>query len=150
MDDKLKQFLENIKMIESSGGMDTSHKEMESGIHKGQSAFGSYGLMPNTIQEIINRKKLSEGKLDEDYKKLYKEDPDFIKAVLHARPDLEERLATDLANRVLQRAGGDEEKAAYKWNMGHNLPVERITPEKLDQSEYIKKFRSLRQKLGAR
>lgn len=150
MDDQTAKFLEKIKMIESSGGIDTNHPEMTHGIHKGQSAYGSYGLMPNTQQEILNRIRLKSGGLDPDLQKIYKEDPDYVKAVLSARPDLEERLAQELAEKVISDSKGDEEIAAYKWNMGHNLPSDRITPEKLDNSEYVKRFRSLRQKLGAR
>jgi len=150
VDDRLKQFLNKIKMIESSGGKDLDHKEMTSGIHEGQSAYGSYGLMPNTIQEILNRKRLNEKKLPQDLKNIYQQDPEFVKTVLSARPDLEEQLASELAKRLLNKTQGDEEKAAYGWNMGHNIPVEKITPEKLDNHEYIKRFRSLREKVGAR
>jgi hypothetical protein len=130
-------------MIESSGGQDTNHDEISSGIHEGDSAYGQYGLMPNTIQELVNRKRL-EGPLNSEYKKIYKEDPDYTKAVLHGNPELEKALATQMAERLLQRTGGDEEKAAYGWNMGHNTPVDQITPEKLDKTQYIKKFRELK------
>lgn len=144
MDDKVAKFLEMIRMIESSGGKDINHPEISSGIHEGQSAYGSYGLMPNTIQELVNRKKL-EQPLDQEYKKIDKEDPHYVKAVLHGNPELEQTLAKQMAERLLQRTGGDEEKAAYGWNMGHNTPVDQITPEKLDNTEYIKRFRALRQ-----
>ncbi len=150
MDPKVAAFLNKIKMIESSGGININHPEMTSGIHNGQSAYGSYGLMPNTIQELVNRSKIETGKLDPDYQHLRNEDPEFVKTVLGARPDLEDRLASQLAERLLQRSGGDEEKAAYGWNQGHNLPINQITPDKLDSSDYIKRFRSLREKLGAK
>lgn len=149
MDDQIAKFLEKIKMIESSGGIDLNHKPMTEGIHQGHSAYGSYGLMPNTIQELVNRKKQQEP-LDSEYKKIDKEDPNYIKAVLHGNPELEQALAKQLAERLLQRTAGDEEKAAYGWNMGHNTPVENITPEKLNSNDYIQKFRALRKSYGSR
>lgn len=147
MADKVQDLLNRIKMIESSGGINTNHPEVNSGVQQGQSAYGSYGLMPNTIQELINRAR-QQGPLDEDYQHLRNQDPDFVKTVLKARPDLEDRLAQQLGQRLLDRTGGDEDKAAYGWNMGHNIPVDQITPEKLDNSDYVQKFRSLRDKLG--
>ena len=59
MSDKAKQvksFLKNISQIESRGGEDMNHPEIKSGIHKGTKAIGRYGLMPNTVGEVLNRK----------------------------------------------------------------------------------------------
>lgn len=144
---KLAKFLAKIKMIESSNGMDTNHKTMESGIHKGQSAYGSYGLMPNTIQEIVNRSRIS-GHMNPSYKEIYHKDPEAVKAALEQNPEIEEQLANDLALRLLQRMP-DDERAAYGWNMGHNLPPERISDEDLNTHPYVQKFRAL-QKIGAK
>ncbi len=145
---KISKFLEKIKMLESSGGLNTNHETMETGIHKGQSAYGSYGLMPNTIQELVNRKRLETG-LDPDYESLDKHSPDEVKAILQQKPDIEERLAQQLAERLFNK-NIEDEKAAYGWKMGHNIPVEKITPEKLNSNEYVNRFRSLRQKLGVK
>lgn len=140
MDNNLKKFLEIIKAAESSSGKDTNHDVMESGIHEGQSAYGSYGLMPNTIQELVNRKRL-EQPLDDEYKKIYKEDPDYVKAVLYANPQLEERLASQLAEK-LKNSSQTEEEMAYKWNMGHNL--KNIPEEKIQTSPYVKKYQKIK------
>lgn len=147
MDNKLTKFLEKIKMIESSGGIDTDHREMKEGIHKGHSAYGSYGLMPNTIQEIVNRARIEKGLMSPEYQEIHQKDPDTVKALLSEKPELEEKLARDLAIRLLKRMP-DEERAAYGWNMGHNLSPDRITKEKLNAHPYIQKFRNLRHKLG--
>lgn len=144
---KLARFLQKIKMIESSGGVDLNHPEMQSGIHKGQSAYGSYGLMPNTIQEIVNRSRIS-GKMNPSYKEIYNKDPETVKTVLEQNPEIEEQLAKDLALRLLQKMP-DEDRAAYGWNMGHNLPPERISEEDLNTHPYVNKFKAL-QKIGAK
>ena len=147
MDNQIAKFLEKIKLIESSGGSNTNHDEIQHGIHKGHSAYGSYGLMPNTIQELINRQKQA-GPLQQDFKNIDQEDPNFVKAVLSARPDMERQLAEQLAEKLLNKTQGNEEMAAYGWNQGHNLPVERMTPEKIDEAQYIKKFREIGKKYG--
>ena len=54
---KVQRFLKTIQMIESSGGKNFNHPEIESGIHEGHRAIGNYGLMPNTVQEIATRMK---------------------------------------------------------------------------------------------
>lgn len=145
-DEQLQQFLEKIKQLESSGGTNTDHEVLQNGIHKGQSAYGSYGLMPNTVQELVNRARMS-GQMPDQYKDLNNKNPDQIKQVLDLHPELQDRLAGDLGRRLLDKTGGDEDKAAYGWKMGHNLPSDSITPEKLDKNEYIKRFRSLKRGL---
>ncbi len=134
MDDRLQQFLEAIKQIESSGGKDIDHPVMESGIHSGASAYGQYGLMPNTVREMAKRQGL---------KNLVGLDDPSLKAVLSEDPNVEQKIAEALAQRVLNRAG-DEEKAAYMWYMGHNLNPENITPEMLEKHQYIQKFKKLK------
>lgn len=135
-DDKVKTFLDLISQIESSGGKDTSHKEMAHGIQAGDAALGQYGLMPNTIYEMAKRQRMK------DVLNIPKEELSE-----KFSPELEQKIADALANRVLEKSGGDQSVAAYRWNMGHNLPPERITPETLESSPYVQKFRALQQLL---
>lgn len=93
--DKKQRFLKMIKHIESTGGANTDHKTMEEGIHKGHSAQGPYGLMPNTKAELERRHPSHEFIDDKDY-------------------------ASKYADIVLKRAEGDETLAAGLWNAGHN------------------------------
>ena len=146
-DQKLAEFLQKIKMLESSNGKDLNHKQVESGIQAGDSAYGSYGLMPNTIQELVNRSRINHH-MDKDYQNIYNQDPESVKTILSARPDLEERLAKELAQKVMNNSNGDEENAAYRWKMGHNRPPGSVSPEDLNNNDYIKKFRALKEKLG--
>lgn len=136
------EFLELIKQIESSGGKNTQHRTIQSGIQAGDSAIGPYGLMPNTIQEIVNRQR-QKGPLEEQFSDVYNKDPEYIKDYFTQNPKVEE----DIASKLVDKIGLENpEKSAYKWNMGHNLPDERVTDEELARSEYVRKFKDLMNK----
>ena len=47
------KFLDTTSGIESSFGRNKQHKQLQHGMHKGMSAIGSFGLMPNTVDDII-------------------------------------------------------------------------------------------------
>ena len=123
---QLKDFLAVTKKIESSDGRNTDHATMKSGIHAGQAAMGSYGLMPNTIREFANRQK------DPQLKALAALPEEQMRATLAADPGLEERVAGYVASHVLNKYQ-DPKVANFAFQYGHNLPVERAT------SEYAKK-----------
>ena len=149
MDPKLQSFLEKIGFLESSSGKNVVHKRMTSGLHEGEAAMGRYGIMPNTAQEFITRRK-SRGQFGPDENVMSQMDPDQLTDFLAQNKRAEQNLAQDIGSRVLKRAGGDEEKAAYLWNMGHNLDPKNITQEDLDQSEYVQRFRRLKTLMDAK
>jgi hypothetical protein len=138
-----KQFLDLIRQIESSGGKDLDHTTIKSGIHKGDAAIGGYGIMPNTAQEFIKRRELK-GQIGPDEALVQQMNPTQLKEFLSNQRRIEENLAEDIADRVLTRSNGDEEKAAYMWNQGHNKLASEINKDMLDSSGYIKKFRGVR------
>lgn len=144
-----KEFLDKIRMIESSGGIDTDHKEMDSGIHKGSSAYGQYGLMPNTIREMSTRLRRSKTD-DQRILDLEKADDEYIKKQLQDNPELEQYYAEKLAEHIVTRQGGDLDKSAYAWNMGHNLYPEKISQDQLESHPYSKKFRNLSRTLSSK
>lgn len=137
------RFLDTISMIESSGGKNFNHARIPSGIHEGHRAAGRYGLMPNTMQEIANRMK-QEGNLDPELERITSLPPDQMKAAIEANPNYEQMLAEHLAGRVLDRQGGDEEKAAYSWFQGHNLTPQEIRDRNYKEHDYVKKFNNFR------
>lgn len=141
--EQLQRFLAKIAQIESGGGKHIQHKMMNRGLHKGTSAIGTYGLMPATVQDIIANQEQS-GKITPEVQALKQLQYPQLKRQLEQNPDLQNQLASSLAERVLSNQGGNEEKAAYSWNMGHNLPPERITPQKLQTHPYVEKYRSLK------
>lgn len=142
-----KEFLDAIRQIESSGGKDIDHDIIKHGLHKGSSAIGEYGLMPNTIKEFINRRK-AKGRFGPDEALMSQMSPEQLKQFLQDQDRVEQNLASDVADRVLRRSKGDIEKAAYMWNQGHNKLASSIDQNKLDSSDYIKKFRQLKESLG--
>lgn len=134
-----KKFLDTIRQIESSGGKNTDHPAMNAGIQAGTQAFGQYGLMPNTVKEIAKRK-LMQGEVNPNIQTLNRLPASQVNDYLSTNPDVEQQLADTLADRVLQRQGGDEEKAAFSWNMGHNLTPDQIQQRDYLNSPYVKKF----------
>lgn len=140
---QIKAFLDRISLIESSGGKDFSHREMTSGLHKGTSAIGRFGLMPKTVDEIISRSK-QQNKLTPQLKALSKLDPEKKKELLEKNPDLEYQLAEQLASHVLSKQQGDEEKAAYSWLYGHNLTPDKIQKRGYMEDPYVQKYKKLK------
>jgi len=141
------KFLELIRQIKSSGGKNVEHRTMASGLHKGQSAMGEYGIMPKTAQEFVNRRKMR-GQFGPDEALMAQMKPGQLKQFLADQDRVEQNLAGDIADRVLRRSKGDEDKAAYMWNMGHNKAASSIDDQKLNQSNYVKKFRKLKNTLS--
>lgn len=135
-----KRFLDVIKQIESSGGKDIDHPMIKSGPQKGQAAIGEYGLLPSTIREFVNRRKLA-GSFGPDENILSKMSDEELNNLLNTQDRIEQNLADDVAKHVLKKAKGDVVKAAYMWNQGHNLPVERVTDKILEDSDYADKFK---------
>ena len=131
------KFLKNISMIESSGGKNTNHREMKAGIHSGDSAIGSYGLMPNTIKEMAGR--MGKKHPLNAYSKM---DSNSITDSIKKNPDHEHGIAKFMANHLHDKFGGDENKMAYSWNQGHNLENKHFDTTRKDyiNHDYVKKF----------
>lgn len=136
-------FLQTIGMIESSGGQNFNHDEIKSGIHKGHKAAGTYGLMPNTVIETLNRMRL-EGQVDPELQSLQTMAPEKIKQTVESNSEIEEKLARYMANRALDRQRGNKEKAAYSWFQGHNLTPQEIEERNYQDHDYVKKYRKYR------
>ncbi len=142
-------FLNTIAQIESSGGKDFNHSTMQSGIHAGEAAMGRFGLMPNTLREIAVRAK-REGKLNDQMKSAIDiEDSQKLKELIESNPEIERMFAEQLAQRVLKKFP-DSEQAAYSWNQGHNLTPEAVQKRDYKNSDYVKKFNNLRNKLASK
>jgi len=143
---QIQNFLNTISQIESSGGKNFDHQQMKGGIHSGDKAIGRYGLMPNTVNETLNRLRMS-GQLTPELAELNKLDSATLKSTLEGNPGLEDQIAKSLADRVLAKQQ-DEEKAAYSWNQGHNLTPERIAERPYQEHDYVKKYNAYK-KLSA-
>lgn len=135
-------FLKIIGQIESSSGRNFGHEEIQHGMHKGHRAIGTYGLMPNTIDDIIDNIKNA----PEHIKAIKNMSPEQKKQFLESNPQYEEYFAKHLANRVVQRFKSPE-KAAHAWHYGQYLNPNKLDKKRL-QNEYVDKFRKIRQGLA--
>lgn len=145
---ELDAFLNTLREKESSGGKDFNHPVIKSGMHKGTSAIGNFGLMPRTTQDFLMREKKIRGKvLPEDLNEIANLDPNDVEAMnqlklkLEQDPDKERRIARMLAETVLKKHAGDEERAAWGWKMGTSTPSDKITDDTLNKEEYIQAYR---------
>lgn len=141
------KFLELIRQIESSGGKNVAHRTLASGLHKNQAAMGEYGIMPKTAEEFIGRRK-RRGQFGPDEAIMAQMSPKELKSFLAEQDRVEQNLAGDIAEHVLRRSRGDDDKAAYMWNMGHNKVASDIKKQSLDKSDYVNKFRKLKQMIA--
>lgn len=146
-----KNFLKTISQLESSGGKNTQGQEIQNGIQAGTSGIGQYQMMPNTVKEIVNRRRQA-GTMTQPLQDLDGMNPHEMKAYIEANPDVEEELAQSLATRVLQNQMGDEDRAAFAWHQGHNLKPENISTQKLNDADsvggqYVDRFRRIKDQM---
>ncbi len=134
-------FLNAISQIESSGGQNLNHPVIQAGPQAGQQAIGSYGLLPNTIQELTNRARL-ENKITPEMEAAARNP-----ASIGSNPELEQQYAQQLADRVLHRFP-DPAMAAYAWNSGHNLTPEQVKHRDFQNNPYVQKFSKIWHRLG--
>lgn len=118
--------------IESSNGQNMNHRMMESGIHKGTSAIGTYGVMPNTLKEFSNR--LPNPELKDISKLSYLE----MKDKLEKDKELEERIFKNVGSWLLDKYGNARD-ASYAYQHGHNIDPEVVAKRK-EGSERDMKF----------
>lgn len=138
--EEYKSILPSIKQLESTGGKFTNHRMMQSGIQKGTKGIGDTGLMPNTIKEFSQS--------DEDLKPLIDLDQDELEEKLKSNPELAEKLNKMMEDKLIRNMQGDKDRMAYGWQYGHNLKYNDVTPEMLDKSPRIQKFRKLQESIS--
>ena len=143
----LDPFLKSISQVESAGGKYTKHKLLTKGMHKGFSAYGKYGLMPLTMQEVgrelANKQSLLAQTLgpkanDPQVLALANMDPHKIKDYVRKTPGLEDKLARYIAIKAF-RGTKDPLQAAYRWNQGTSLSQADL-PKDYTRHDYVQKF----------
>lgn len=131
------KFKKLISFLESSSGKDTDHKLMASGIHRGTSAMGEYGMMPNTAQHMarVNIRDKKSTPLDEVVANI---DPSQIEEVLSSNPNKTKEYVNAYMDRVLNSSNSMKD-AATKWMAGPNASektmdrVDKNNPGRLDK-----------------
>lgn len=131
-DQTLKEFLDKVAMIESSQGRNTKHDLITKGAGTGTRAIGTYGLTPRTIKDIAP--------INPEVKYLSKLPEDEIYNIVSKDPEIERKLAETLANKVLTETKGNQLRAGYMWNMGHNLEDEELDERNFLDSKPAKRF----------
>lgn len=135
--DPREDFKRRISGVESNFGKNLNHPLVETGLQAGDRAIGKYAMMPNTIQEFAGR--MGNSELAGIPKELYQD-------YFQKNPKAYDQIADYGMNFVLDKFH-DPESAAYAWNQGHNLDPSTITPYKLAKSDYIRKFRNIKDRL---
>ena len=102
------KVLNAIKQVESRNCIDTKHRTMKRGLHKGQSAIGCYGLMPKTIKQVYR------GIADESEVLSSIGNPNAFKSIL----DVDYAIASKLYDRLDRRYQGNTKKIVYSWLNG--------------------------------
>lgn len=140
------QMLSDMSAIESSSGRNTDHRTMASGQHKGETAVGQYGFMPQTVEDMGNRIKRDN---PDDMPSLLRGLRDTtlsrqeIADIVAKEPDLEQAVAEKMLGVVKKRHPGDKERQSFAWEMGHNRSTESITPDILEDHPRTQKYRNL-------
>jgi len=135
------KWLEIQRQLESGGDEQAIHRTMDSGMHKGTRAIGDLGLMPISAQTQAKRLQ-RDGRLKVEFKPLLNSTPQKAQEYLLNNPEVAKQISEELAREVyFNRAQGNPETAAYKWNQGENTAPSQ---EDLDNSQYVHKFRLIR------
>lgn len=128
-----KSFRKLISKLESSGGVDTDHRTLSSGMHKDTTAMGEYGLMPVTAQDLAKRDKDPVGLILKGLA------PQLVKPVLEDNPQKYDELVNRMIDRV-QRHGGDPVDQYVRYNFGQNLNNAEVSQIKQDNPNFINKI----------
>lgn len=128
MDAFKQKMLRTIAAVESTGGQNTNHAQVNHGLNRGHKAFGKYGLMPITIQEVLTK--------DPQFKAHFeagKMDGPQLHAYMQKNPGLEDQVARSHLKRLRSKFGDDPAKIGYAWLngvTGTNKAIKNGTPIK--------------------
>ena len=93
-------------------------------------------LSQEEIDEVGHRPSdLTEG-FDPDGKR-FRQGAQQMANQVEADPDAEHQIAHALAMRLLQKTGGDQDRAAYMWNSGSNRNPNNITPQMMHPDDMM-------------
>lgn len=140
-----------IAQVESSGGHDVDHAQIKRGMHKGHKAGGPFGLMPKTVEFVVNRLD-KDGHLADVYpqlgamtktpehtKKYHKE----ITDMMNASPMMSFKVASALYGHLHKLHEGNADNIAHSWYHGANgtlKAVKRDGQGMIKMNDYVQKF----------
>jgi len=116
------QILDAIKTVESSGGKDTNHKVVNSGLNAGTRSSSAYGVMPITAKDIISKNKNLKAK----YGHLLDMKGDEFHQEYHKDPDLDRTIASHYYDKSAKLFGNDPHKIGYSWLNGRSGAMKAV------------------------
>lgn len=130
------KMLRTIASVETQSGKNMQHKPV-GGIHGGESAFGKYGLMPNTIRETISMNR----DLKTKYGKAVSLKGDDMRRYMEDNPGLEDAIAQRHLQRLEHHFGQDPSKLGYAWLEGIRGTYKAgKDPNKINNHWHVKKI----------
>lgn len=108
------RMLRAIAQVESSGGINTKHGEGGGPIHGREHAYGTFGLMPETIREIINGHKDLKAKHGKALALKGKQ----LHRYMHDHPNLENIIADRHLSHMEHVLGNNPSLLGFSWLNG--------------------------------
>lgn len=124
--EKLARMKAIIGKLESSGGQNMDHAPLTQGPNAGQTAGGAYGIVPNSLKDFAHQSMNRNIPVDVDLLAKMDEDPTKVTQELNNNRKFDDQAAEMALKLILQKAGGNEEKAAYAWRTGQNQSDEKM------------------------
>lgn len=130
--------LKAIASVESSGGKNISHKEVKSGLNKGSSAIGKYGMMPLTVRELATK----DHALKQHYGHLGSASDSEIKEHFASHPEIEHEFASRNYDRISDSLKTkDLRLIGHSWNQGMANTHKAVASGKdIGKHPYVKKI----------
>lgn len=139
------KMLQTIAQVESSGGSQQEHKEIERGLNRGTAAFGKYGLTNSTIRDTIRMNK----DLRNKYKKALSLDDKSLHNYMQDNKGLEDVIAERHVKRLEHHFGQNPDKIGYGWLNGVRGTYKAGKENKdLASHWHVKKIKDAYNKLG--
>jgi len=132
-----KKMLNTIEQIESASGKLQHHKPTKHG-----TAYGKYGLMPDTIKETVHM----HPDLRSKYGKVATLQGQDLNNYMRDNPGLEDVIADRHLQRLEHHFGQDPSKLGYSWNQGIRGTY-HAKPEKISSHPYTQKVKSFYSKV---
>lgn len=133
-----KRMLHTIAQVESSGGRNINHAPVNSPMHRGNRAYGQYGLMPVTIKDTIK----AHGDLKSKHGKALALDGQDFHNYMKRNPELGETVAERHVQRLERQFGQDPSKIGYAWFQGIRGTHDAIKQKKdIENHWHVKKIR---------
>ena len=140
----------SLAQVESSGGTNLKHDRLPAGMHKGHTAGGTWGIMPNTAKYVVGISKGLRNKYPDLAEKVkdVEKNHQYITNALNKNPDAAYDFAKTLYNHLDTVHEGDMNKVVHSWHHGIG-GSNKLTRKNKDhsKSEYNQKFNKFFSKL---